>query len=306
MQDNDDVMPNVSGRSDLILFIQEMLIDVFGIVIPGFCLIFLSGFSLIFPAIDLARELGSSSDYIYAIGDFIENNSFVTFISILVFSFVVGHLLYRQDPKWPDMQSITRRWAVIEETGCVRHRKYEADQFPYGHLKEFLKDRGLDYLAEFVPWSGKCFDRERRKNNPKYISKANRRSKHFINSIKLYIKNADGKIYFDILRNEAHIRLMSSVWHGALFLIFSSSVGLSAGIVANALRRSNGTFLQVRYFEAILFPLLVLLSAIIVRRSIAGFFHYQRVREIVFVLEAFHLTRSPESDAQSGTRAVQG
>jgi len=279
-----DFTPAPGRGETVVLLVQEMLIEVFGILIPGFCLIVLAAAALAAPVLDLGLELGSVA-HAGVFRQFVLQNATVVLVSSLLFSFVVGHLLYRQDPKRPDQRSIVAQWRTISRDGCVRTRINSDDEYPYGHLKEYLEERGFGDLAECVKWEGQDFD-----VNAQQGGRARTRSKHFINTLKIEIKHRNSRLYFDILRNEAHIRLMSSVWYGARALIFIAVLGLVLGGVDNLIAVWRTGARTVPHFEAVLLPTMIAISAIACMRSIERFFHYQRVREIVYVLQAWRLT----------------
>jgi hypothetical protein len=308
-----------------ILFLQEMLVDIFGIIIPGFCCILLIVTALAFPLVDLAQEM-RPLEHIGYLAAFISQNATTAFFTVLLFSFVVGHLLYRQDPKEPDLRSINRCWRDISKSGCVRALSDECNrcsylglktylarngprelaelvsssgEYPYSHLKNYLGERGFDHLATLIEWNGEDFE-ERSAGMSEARERRRKRSKHFINTLKLTVKQANSRLYFDILRNEAHIRLMSSVWFGSRMLIIASLLGLVIGAAANLLPAWEHKAWRWYHFEAILFPFLVFVLAAAAIYGIERFFHYQRVREIVFVLQAFHLTQTPK-DAQKAS-----
>jgi hypothetical protein len=96
---------------------------------------------------------------------------------------------------------------------------------------------------------------------------------------------------------------MSSIWYGTRALLALSVIGLVIALIASAIHRPcfanpiNATRAgTLPYADSIVLPLLVFLSSFWIRRSIGRFFHYQRVREIVFVLQAYHLTRQEQLD----------
>jgi hypothetical protein len=296
------------GRADtVILLLQEILVDVVGITIPGFCFIVSTGAALGLPLLDLTREIGAVKHAASMQNLISQNVYFPSFIALMVFSFVVGHLLYRRDPKKPDLYSMEVCEADLP-SGRLKGGDEHCQQFPYGFLKEYLLERGFIDLANYVPWAGTDFI-----NTTKDPATSNRtkRTKHFINIKKLEVKQKSSGLYFDIVKNEAHIRLMSSIWYGAKALLALSLLGFVMALIANAihlLRPSSfantisatraGT-LQLPYADSIVLPLLVFLSSFWARRSIGRFFHYQRVREIVFVLQAYHLTQKGQP-ASSG------
>jgi hypothetical protein len=103
-----------------------------------------------------------------------------------------------------------------------------------------------------------------------------------------------------IEKNEAHIRLMNSLWYvakavrniivvsvGALAL--GGLYGLSGLPLGNALRSFLGKLFSSDFSSClILFSLIQLFISWYIRRSIKQYFHYMRVREIMFILEITH------------------
>jgi hypothetical protein len=151
-----------------------------------------------------------------------------------------------------------------------------------------------------VDWQGSEFEG----NEGTRTEAIRKRSKHFINTRKLEIKSQNSRLYFDILKNEAHIRLTSSVWHAAFALRYVAVFGIILGVVDNAIPACTGIVhhaspacrMSIAHFGAILLPTIALLSAIASKLSIELFFHYQRVREIVYVLQAWQLSAPPIPD----------
>jgi hypothetical protein len=127
----------------------------------------------------------------------------------------------------------------------------------------------LDHLAKRVPWQG----------NSETIEK---RSKMFINILKIRLQHWNPRQCVEIVRNEAHIRMMSSVWYAARLL---QQVSLVLLVVAAVLCRWKEPALS----EISLVVLTLFLGVEWLRRAITTFLHYQRVREIVFVLESAHV-----------------
>jgi hypothetical protein len=79
----------------------------------------------------------------------------------------------------------------------------EGGQFPYSHLYEYLTERGLKHIADYVPWRGN------------EEGSHGLRTKMFINLLKIRLHYMVPLKCGEIVRNEAHIRMMSSVWYAA-------------------------------------------------------------------------------------------
>lgn len=170
-------------------------------------------------------------------------------------------------------------------------------QFPYSHISEYLEIRGFSHLAKIVPWDGGTFSTDR--------SNLTNRSKIFINMLKARIELVAPSKCGTIAGNEAHVRMMSSVWYASKSL--SKVCWLSAlpilfylhplkrAILINFQHVLNGEIsLDLTPYEVSLFHdfriyfalfLFTLITAFWIRRHAESCFHYQRVREVVYVLE---------------------
>jgi hypothetical protein len=221
-----------------------------------------------------------------------------TIILVSVFSYVVGHLFFRQDPKLPDLKSFEIVRETIGEEGPVRlwknERQYNNDnnienkhnlEFPYRYLKEYLSDRGMDHLAKMIPWSG---------DDP---SSYKRRTKHFINTIKVRIEFMFPFQYLRIQRNEAHVRLMSSMWYASSSICFTAALGIAlGGIILVEYVVINGSELPYPYLPSLFVPGVIFIISVYMKNNIESFLHYQRIREIVFILETAYLSNKLNSE----------
>ena len=206
----------------------------------------------------------------------------------LVLSYVLGAVFYRRDPKLPDQRSAAfvlwqdradlDRSVIQPPQGLKMDSRADAKsfamsergQFPYSHLHEYLDARGLKHLAELVPWRGKD------------TSTYRFRTKMFINLLKVRLQYTNPGKCSEIVRNEAHVRMMSSVWYAARALQWLC--GTLAGLVLLSLL-SNPSLKSPDLWGILSFLAALLLAAFWLKRTIRRFFHYQRVREIVYVLE---------------------
>lgn len=243
-----------------------------------------------------------------------------------VLSYVFGHLFYRQDPKVPDGRSVQRCGfdndsAITPQVGYRRDMPHPSAygplrkaapllnrigfvralilkwkkgagidtdevQFPYSNLYHYLRSRGFDYLADLVWWRPEdrlptastdavvnCDPRDRR------VKLA--RSKQFINLLKIRLEFDFPERCNTIARNEAHVRLMSSVWYCSRTLISTATAGLVCGAIAN-----YPFALGTMRLELIVIPGLIVVVARLVQDRVESVFHYQRIREVFFVLES--------------------
>jgi hypothetical protein len=238
---------------------------------------------------------------------------------LLVGSYVVGHLFYRQDPKGPDQASSRRIWKrslkhfkrTLESTAKgaeggrdgvgppvaqlsddeVQERMIQSEafairpddkgemdvQFPYLYLKEYLEHRKLDHLAALVPWRGEVGETH------------HKRTKMFLNLLKIRLQYVAPERCAAIARNEAHVRLTSSVWYITRMLAQLAGIGILLALVPISFRLLGG--IEPLAFELaayLMWNVLVLLGCLWAKVTIERFFHYQRVREIVYVLETAH------------------
>lgn len=234
----------------------------------------------------------------------------------LVFAYVLGSVFFRQDTKVPDQESAAyilanitdenevgrlviqppdEEWKLIKakkrQTGEKLFTKEQANrwatgeggQYPYSHLKQYLERRGLGHLAAYVAW-----DWTKEGDHDEERKLRDLRSKMFINVLKARLQYCVPEKCSEIIRNEAHIRMMSSVWYACKALqklywwILIASV-LPIVVIVFGMHNFR-----------IIFPLLMQIAALalfsavpakLLRLPIKKFIHYQRVREIVFVLE---------------------
>lgn len=87
-------------------------------------------------------------------------------------------------------------------------KQYSVEGYPYKNLRQYLFHRGLYHLLIFVPW---C---------PQVDDNVSGRSKMIINELKTVIKSGkNGHYMLDLLRNEGHIRMLTSMWYVMKYLL---------------------------------------------------------------------------------------
>lgn len=147
-------------------------------------------------------------------------------------------------------------------------------QFPYYYIKTYLNNRGLKYLGDHITWKGNENEDETHEQN---------RSKMFINILKIRIKKESPRLFADVVKNEAHTRLISSLWYAVKWI---SRLSITLIVFSPLIYFSFNKEIKLEIFITVEF--LQFLISIIILISITKFFHYQRVREIVYVLEIAH------------------
>ncbi len=273
----------VGSVFDFVLPVVEFL----GILVPGSIFIFLLALTAIFPLVIVMKYLPDPSIFT---GDFlpliVKPGSFL-YSTFLIFSYVIGHQFFRKDPKIPDEKSFEKVYKTIGETGPVRLGEHEKEfnrdndtagsynlEFPYRYLGEYLIERGMDHLAKIVPWRG---------NDPKTYRF---RSKHFVNLLKVRLEFYFPHQYTRIQRNEAHVRLMSSMWYVSSSLIYISLISFFVFSVITAIGMFYFSIpISSQIIAALISPILILIFSLLSKNSIESFLHYQRIREIIFILE---------------------
>jgi hypothetical protein len=213
---------------------------------------------------------------------------------LVISAYAFGHIFYRMDPSRPDEVSAQRIIAgytlrdradwVVQQTGGGKVKV----QFPYHYLHNYLDARGLGHLAQLVPWRG---------GDPESYR---RRSKNFINILKLRVRFYFPERCDQIIRNEAHVRLMASLWHSLVVLQHLAILGVLVELWVPTLLEGGPS---ERFLKECLLAMAVtaafLLPVLLARFQIERFFHYMRVREIVHVLEVAYLASLEKPEVTS-------
>ncbi len=177
--------------------------------------------------------------------------------------------------------------------GAVRGWPNADVQFPYLFLYEYLDDRGLKHLARLVPWRG---------SEP---ATHTYRTKMFVNQLKIRLQFEVPDKCGDIVRNEAHVRMMSSVWYvaSALERVAQVAGSLTAiGVFTSVIHHRGlpwteivGTLPWTEVVTLLSISGGLYYVAAKTQWTIERFFHYQRVREVVYVLETAHFAHEQGS-----------
>ncbi|MCD6296497.1 MAG: hypothetical protein J7M30_05025 [Deltaproteobacteria bacterium] len=285
-----------SGRGYGIIF-ESLFVDFLGSLVPGFLFMGITGIMLFWHIWGLSKIVPFEflNNPIFPVG-FSKTYPIYNYLLIgmtLVLSYVFGFLYFRQDPKGPDFRSFYRQTGINpfreKERLDKKHEHWvvqikedkepqlEDVQFPYSHLKDYLEHRGLRHLADIVPW------------DTLENKKIKHRTKNFINVLKIRLQYFAPEKCSKIIRNEAHVRFMSSVWYMTRSLLLISGIMMAVDFIAvNILFFSDPARYRMILAPGVTAGLAFMFSWR-VKSTIEKFFQYQRVREIVFVLETAYL-----------------
>jgi hypothetical protein len=313
-----DAYPKVS--------LHEFLVDFLGALVPGILFLAVATCAMVPPANAIVSALSGSTlskTFAQAARDFVPktaNTPNTIWIGLFIFglllSYIFGHLFYRRDPKEPNQRSfrLVKRTApndaklleiygitdaaFVEKYKCTRLEDWlkkslacinEDDcEFPYPYLADYLQERGHDHLLPLVPWrDGRRF-----------------RSKTFINRLKIRLQFHHPEKFRFVVRNEAHVRLATSMWYVGRALWKASFVGISLLLIALAIVLRRKSFPDVPAALEWLTPPFMLVAVVFVfgkycQTTIARFIHYQRLREVFYVLELAYTAFRDDPDKLS-------
>lgn len=266
--------------------IGDYVLEFFGCLLPGF--IFCSiNFTITYALLSIAYTNKFDCEFLNtAMG----NCQFYAPIFVFAISYVVGHMFYRKDPKIPDTCSYKKIMKRKELESIDERKKWieyhdkpssvNLVEYPYNNLKTYYEERGLGHISE-------AFSKMMEKDN---------RSKNWINVIKCRLRFAYPDKMRIIVKNEGHIRLMSSAWYG---LQYNINLGwfyvVALGVISLSKFYFNNWTLASNLIYALILMLVVILSSILLsfigRTIISSFLHYMRVREITNILETAYAAK---------------
>lgn len=284
------------------VILRDVIVDVLGNLLPGTLFVGIAGAVLLWPAVsfvEIARitvpeAAGLEIAVMSAFLEFADRFELALGVWAVIVAYVLGHLFYRQDIKVPDKRSFRRIRDSVANQQWVARTEPECE-FPYLNLKAYLQNRGLRHLAAMVPWTAPAQPEQGAAKADAHSpspSERVQRTKTFINALKLRILSHAPGSFGPIARNEAHVRLNSSTWYMARTIQRLSVIAL---VVAAGLAwylgglQTRGGATQRLVWLPLAAPLAALLLATWMNRKIENVLHYQRVREVIHVLETAHL-----------------
>jgi hypothetical protein len=267
--------------------LMDFYVEFLGTLVPGLFALILTLIVLILSLFVLCRSIYAGSTFIISLNAInLGLGAYGVTGILLVIAYVLGSLFFRQDPKTPDSRGARhvyenaedpdeRKRLAVQPTSEGSNKIEPKDaQFPYYFLYEYLMSRGLDHLAKWVPWRGS------NKETWKY------RTKMFINMIKIRINFLVPEKCKEIVRNEAHVRMATSMWYATIWLTTICVLGFIMTFIAILI--TSVTRFDDIMFLAVAVNILVFFFTLYIKRQIENFIHYLRVREIIYVLETAH------------------
>jgi len=286
--------------------LHDLYIELLGSLVPGLFTVIVGGTALLLALSTLHNfSLGSPmmpNGFSQWIGPVVGGIHWEFSTVILVSAYIIGAVFFRQDPKRPDTASALYNWirsSNDERRGLAVQGSPSQDQmpylqrwlayvfakhyskklgldtqFPYPHLRCYLKTRGLTHLSPLVPW---CPEKQETKGY---------RSKMFINLFKVRLLACFPEMSREIIRNEAHVRLATSLWYACGCLKWMALILLP--VILPTFLKSE---MRSTSFLSTAFTGLLLGFCLVMRYQLRKCIHYMRVREVVYVLETGYLAQ---------------
>ena len=228
----------LGGLKGSLSVVQNFYIEFFGTLIPGIvavvCVLVL-GLGICYVA---SVDVGTIKECIRIVF-----STFGGVAAFLVISYVMGAIVYRRSPKTPDTIAsysqwrLTRSGSASDEIGrmsvtfdasnaipsgilervmfwlnrehWILRKAGSSIDFPYPLMRKYLCCRGLNHLADYVPWCAGSGGSAFKENFKKGVC-----SKVYVNIIKQRLRNSGHEnLIMDMVRNECHIRMLCSLWY---------------------------------------------------------------------------------------------
>lgn len=162
-------------------------------------------------------------------------------------------------------------------------------QFPYPYIRDYLMARGHDHLIDMIPWG----------------NKGEERSKTFINRVKIRLQYYRSNAYRRIIKNEADVRLSTSMWYAAEALVAVSLVCICVSFVSLCISFFLDKEHTPVYLVAMFCPIAVLLFSWFSIHATQASVHYQRLREVFYVLETAYTAFRYERELMECPRMLE-
>jgi len=194
--------------AELLRALRLGAVNIFGVAIPGFLLLFISGIGFLLPMLLLMSSI--QGEYSLATNfqwydsnkyfQWYDSNKWLIVSVIILISYIAGFILRLTSPHELDKVSVKKRESDVWD------HEYEKETFPYSRLKSYFNDYGHPDLAELVSWDPLKKDGEKLKGELRKCSST------VINRLKLDIALDCPGLSAFVDSQEAHIRLISGTW----------------------------------------------------------------------------------------------
>jgi hypothetical protein len=139
--------------------VQDFLNDFFGCFFPGIYFSLFFSITIFCTFLSVHVILGyTGPDIPFYITELLKSSSPEFFLFFVVFSFIIGSIFYREDPKQPDRISAHYIWRKSSDRAGLAVQTDDKGNikvdYPYHFIYEYLLKRGLWHLAKHIPWQG--------------------------------------------------------------------------------------------------------------------------------------------------------
>lgn len=286
---------------------QGFFVDFLGKLMPGFFFLVFSTTALFPTVYVIIRQNPEDSCGMVFFDNFQKLSAAIDamwpliVIGAVFLSYTFGHLFYRMEIKVPDRVSFL--WLKIKSkfTGenpasdfaCTTFANCE---FPYPYIANYLHTRGFDHLIGFVRWKQEKRGEAKNKikSQPEELpqdGKTKWRSRKYVDILKIRIFNAasaNSPLVRNIVRNEAHVRLSSSIWYASMYLLLIATLGIVTILFIGSHHENisiPGVLAKLCYRGPLMAPVLVMVISLICLIAVTGFLHGLRIRELFYILE---------------------
>jgi hypothetical protein len=130
--------------NELLRALQLGTINLFGIAVPGFLLLFSSVTGFLLPFMALALNLNNIQLHVDL--NWYNSSKWILVGILILISYVAGFILRLTSPDALDRVSVTKMHSDVWD------KNYEKERFPHTKLGSFLDGLGHSDLAALVPW----------------------------------------------------------------------------------------------------------------------------------------------------------
>jgi len=273
--------------AELLRALRLGAVNIFGVAIPGFLLLFISCIGFLLPMLFLVSSVQRYSLDI----DFkwYDSNKWLIVSVIILISYIAGFILRLTSPHELDKVSVKHKKSHIWN---YEYEKEEKETFPYSRLKSYFNNYGHPDLAKLVTWDPPKDPPENEVEKEVLENELKKCSSTVINRLKLDIALDCPGLSAFVDSQEAHIRLMSGTW----LAIRATTPLVLIGTIICLYIITGGHFetdwVQTHSKNAYYCWLQLVINAFLLmamwwgRHRIQELFHWRRVNELLIIFHA--------------------